>query len=65
MDLQLKALTALTEDPNSVPSAHARQATTNYNSSSKESNIFWTPVAPTLICTYPDIDIQILDMILK
>ena len=54
---QQRALSALSQNQNLVPSAHIKGFTTSYNSISKGfSALFWSPGEPVLICTYPHTD---------
>lgn len=57
---RLRVCTALTEDLSSVPSIHVEQLINNYNSSSKEFDIFfWTLNVPALMTTHSHIDTHI------
>lgn len=48
----VRALSALPEELNSIPSTQVRQLTTPYNSGSRASCIFWLPqVCTQVVCT--------------
>lgn len=54
----LRALSALTEYPVSVPRTHIKPKTTTFNSNSRGSDVFWSLGISVYMCICPYIDLH-------